>query len=227
MGDSNAIIENLSVDCMVYGFEDNKLKILLFRHRDGVSKGQWALPGGFVEQFENVDKAADRILCDTTGIDDVFLDQFRLFGDVERYPFRRVVTMSYFALVRPEHHQIIPGLPAEEVKWFDVANIPQLIFDHNEIVGSALKFLKEKVKHEPIGVNLLPAHFTLDQLKTLYEVILETTLDEEVFRNNVLLMKPLKEVILAGDENSDGEKYFSFDMEVYHKFLAKGFSFDF
>ena len=190
-------------------------------------KGRWALPEGFVHVDETLDAAALRELREEAGLIDVFLEQLYTFGDVERDPRERVVSVAYYALVNPSKHPTQAATDAANAKWFPVSKVPKLVFDHRAILATALARLKSKVRYEPIGFELLPPKFTLSQLQHLYEAILETPLDKRNFRKKVLsfgLLVPLKEMLRAGRHRP--AQLFRFDGERYEKLKKRGFNFE-
>lgn len=162
---SDTIIEALSIDCLIFGFKQKELDILLVQHGEGISKGKWALPGGWIKYNEGIDEAATRILNDLTGVSNIYLEQLEAFGNVERYPTKRVITIAYYALVKPENYTLHAGFTAADAKWFSVSNVPALPYDHAKILIQGLDYLKHKLRHEPVGFNLLPRKFTLLQLQ--------------------------------------------------------------
>lgn len=224
---SDAIIDALSIDCLIFGFKKNELDILLVQHAEGISKGRWALPGGWIKYNESTDEAANRLLHDLTGLSKVYLEQLKVFGDVERYPNKRVITIAYSALVKPEDYTLHPGFTAADVKWFKISEIPDLPYDHNTILETGLKQLRHKVQHEPIGFNLLPKKFTLLQLQELYEAILEKKVDKPNFRRklmNMNLLVPCEEK--QKDVSHRAANLYRFDKKIYDKLTTKGFTFE-
>lgn len=179
------IIETISIDCLVFGLNKGQLEILLVQHGEGIREGCWGLPGGWIRTNEDLDAAAYRLLQDLTGLEDIYLEQLKTFGRAGRYPNRRVVTVAYYALIQPEHYDLVAGFTASDVRWEAVSECNELIYDHNEILASGLEHLKHQVCHEPIGFNLLPEKFTLLQLQELYEVILGVKLDKPNFRRKI------------------------------------------
>ncbi|MBL4826467.1 MAG: NUDIX hydrolase, partial [Spongiibacteraceae bacterium] len=194
------VIAELSVDNLIFGLNDNKLKVLLIKHGEGLSEGHWGLPGGWVKYSESLEDAAARILFELSGINNVFLEQLQTFSGVNRYPTRRVISAAYYVLIRPDKHDLVAGDVTLDATWFDIKKLPKLIFDHKEIVNSGIKFLKHKIRHEPIGFNLLPKKFTLLELQELYEAILDVTLDKPNFRRKMTKM----DLLLACNEKKVG-----------------------
>lgn len=225
---STDVIDALTIDCTIFGFQESKLKVLLVKHADGIIKDQWALPGGWVAYNENVDTAAKRLLRDLTGVKDLYLEQLKAFGTVDRYPVKRVITIAYYALTRPEIYELIPGFTASDAKWFNVDELKNLPYDHGEILHFSWNRLKRQVKHEPIGFNLLPEKFTLLQLQELYEAILETSLDKPNFRRKIMKM----DLLISCREKQAGVSHraanlYRFDKEVYDNLKEEGFIFEF
>lgn len=221
------IIDVLSVDCLIFGFNETGLDILLVKHAGGISKGKWALPGGWIQYNESVENAANRILHDLTGVSNIYLDQFRTFSDVSRYPTKRVITIVYYALVKPENYTLKAGFTADDARWFNIHEVPKLPYDHNKILRAGFNHLKHKVRHEPIGFNLLPKKFTLLQLQKLYEAILEVQLDKPNFRRKLIKMNLL---VPCDEKQKDvshrAAQLYRFDKKVYNKLLERGFSFE-
>src|SRR5256885_1246651 len=191
----------LTVDCVVFGFDEGELKVLLIERGLEPFKGRWALPGGFVRVDETLDEAARRELEEEAGLKNVFLEQLYTFGEVERDPRERVVSVAYYALVKLAAHATKAATDAADARWFPLSKIPKLAFDHAEILATALARLKSKVRYQPIGFELLPPKFTLSALQHLYEAVLETKLDKRNFRKKVLgpgLLAPLKQSQMTG-----------------------------
>jgi ADP-ribose pyrophosphatase YjhB (NUDIX family) len=226
--DLQETIDSLSIDCIVFGFQESKLKVLLVKHAEGIIKDRWALPGGYVTYNENLDDAAYRLLKDLTGVKELFLEQLKAFGDVARYPGNRVITIAYYALTRPENYQLIPGFTASDARWFSIDEIKDLPYDHNQILAFSWQRLKRKVKYAPIGFNLLPEKFTLFQLQELYEAILEIKLDKPNFRRKIMKM----DLLVSCDEKQNGVSHraanlYHFDKQVYDQLTEDGFIFEF
>lgn len=221
------VVDALSIDCLIFGFQHDKLHILLVKHGEGISMGNWGLPGGWVLCNESLDQAAYRLLRDLTGLHDIFLEQLKAFGDPNRFPGKRVITIAYFALIAEDRYQLVPGFTASDACWFDLASTPELIYDHQQILDYGFAQLRHKVQHEPIGFNLLPERFTLLQLQSLYEAILGVKLDKPNFRRKILKMKLLVE---TGENEQNvshrAAQLYRFDEAVYQRLLTSGFSFE-
>ena len=217
----------LTVDCVVFGFDEGELKVLLIQRGLEPFKGRWALPGGFVRVEETLDDAARRELEEEAGLKNVFLEQLYTFGKVDRDPRERVVSVAYYALVKLATHETKAATDAADAKWFPISKVPKLAFDHAEILATALARLKGKVRYEPIGFELLPPKFTLSQLQHLYEAVLECKLDKRNFRKKVLgfgLLIPLKETQMVGRHRP--AQLFRFNTDKYEKLKQRGFNFE-
>jgi 8-oxo-dGTP diphosphatase len=222
-----SIIESVSIDCNIFGFEGNELQILLIKRNTEPSKSMWALPGGFIQTKENLKDAAKRILEEMTGAKNIYMEQVYTFGDVNRYPLRRVITITYYALVKPGNYELNPGPDASEAKWFSIKEIPSLPFDHKKIFTYSLEHLQLKVQREPIGFELLPKKFSLTELQMLYEAILDKQLDKRNFRKKFLKMGLLVKL----SEKQKGVAHraatlYKFDPNIYEAMKKKGFNFD-
>jgi len=217
----------LTVDCVVFGLDEEDLKIILIQRDREPFEGRWAIPGGFVHIDESLEEAAIRELKEETGIQNVFLEQLYTFGDIDRDPRERVVSVAYYALVNLRDHDIRATTDARNAAWFSVDDIPSLPFDHDRIVEVALMRLKGKVTYEPIGFELLPEKFTLTQLQRMYEKILERDIDKRNFRKKILgmgLLKELDEVQI--DVAHRAARLYMFDKKKYFQLKKKGFSFE-
>jgi 8-oxo-dGTP diphosphatase len=217
----------LTVDCVVFGFDEGELKVLLIQRGLEPFKGRWALPGGFVRVDETMDEAARRELAEETGLKSIFLEQLYTFGAVNRDPRERVVSVAYYALVKLSEHRARAATDAANAEWFPVSKTPKLAFDHADILATALARLKAKVRYEPIGFELLPPKFTLTELQHLYEAVLGADLDKRNFRKKVLsfgLLVPLKETQMAGRHRP--AQLFRFDAVKYEKLKKRGFNFE-
>lgn len=221
------VVKNISIDCVIFGFENSTLEVLLIKRAIKPAKGQWALPGGFIKKDELVKDAAQRILEETTGVKNIYLEEITIFDKIDRYPLRRVFTIGYFALIKPEQYSLTTGIDTSEVKWVKLSELPKLPFDHNEIVKVALEKLRTRIRYRPIGFELLPEKFTLPQLQSLYEVILGKKLDKRNFRKKLLSMNLLKK-LKGKNKNSRRRPAFlyRFDKKNYERLKEKGFNFE-
>ena len=217
----------LTVDCVVFGFDEAALKVLLIERHAEPFRGRWALPGGFVRRDESLEEAARRQLQEETGITRLFLEQLFTFGDVERDPRERAVTVAYYALVKLSDHRVRAASDAARAAWFAVDDLPALAFDHAAIVDAALARLKGKVRYQPIGFELLPPKFTLSQLQHLYETILERPLDKRNFRKKILSMEFLVELDeIEQDVAHRAARLYSFNRRKYDQLVRAGFNFE-
>lgn len=215
----------LTVDCVVFGAADDGLKLLLIERAVEPFKGRYALPGGFVDMDETTEEAARRELEEETGLKASFLEQLYTFSRVDRDPRERVVSVAYFALVRPS--AVVGGDDAASAQWVDADELPPLAFDHDEIVQVALERLRAKIRYQPIGFELLPPKFTLGQLQRLYEDILGRALDKRNFRKAILRMGVLDEL----DEVEEGVSHrpprlYRFNKAAYKRLAKQGFNFE-
>lgn len=217
----------LTVDCVVFGLDDEDLKILLIKRGGAPFEGSWAIPGGFVELDESLDVAARRELEEETGLKKVFLEQLYTFGAPQRDPRERVVTVAYFALVRLSDHKVKAATDARQALWFSVDDLPKLAFDHDSIIQMAHDRLQAKVRYQPLGFELLPQKFTLRQLQQLYEVILDRELDKRNFRKKILGMEILEETDeVEADVAHRAARLYRFDKKAYRKLMRQGFHFE-
>lgn len=217
----------LTVDCVVFGFDDSDLKVLLIQRDLPPFKGKWALPGGFVRTDETLDEAARRELREETGLADVFLEQLYTFGEIKRDPRERVVTVAYYALVPLIRHTPHAATDARNAAWFGLADVPSLAFDHANILAAAVERLRGKIRYQPVGFELLPEKFTLSQLQHLYEAIMERPLDKRNFRKKILAMDLLIETDeIEQDVAHRAARLYRFDEGKYRRLVKKGFNFE-
>lgn len=221
----------LTVDCVIFGYdhrlEKADLKILLIERDIEPFRGKWALPGGFVQIDETLEAAAKRELHEETGLAKVYLEQLFTFGTIDRDPRGRVISVSYFALVNLVEESIQAGTDARSVQWFSLKEMPALAFDHKTIITTAIERLRGKVKYQPIGFELLPKNFTLTELQTLYETVLETSLDKRNFRKKIESYQLLRDT----GETQRGKAHraarlYTFDHKRYKQLEKYGFLFE-
>jgi ADP-ribose pyrophosphatase YjhB (NUDIX family) len=218
---------SVTVDCVVFGLDEGDLKIILIERDREPFRGRWALPGGFIHLDESLEQAALRELREETGIRNVFLEQLYTFGDVNRDPRGRVISVAYYALVNLCDHTVKAATDARSAAWFSVDDIPKLAFDHNKVLDMALRRLRGKVRYEPIGFELLPPKFTLTQLQRMYEKILEQEIDKRNFRKKILSMELLKELDeVQLDVAHRAARLYRFDEKKYRQLKEKGFNFE-
>ena len=177
----------MTVDPVIFTLRDDKLQVLLIRRGEEPFIGCWAIPGGFVRQEESLEDAALRELSEETGVTEAYLEQLYTYGDPDRDPRGRVVTVAYFALIRADAPiRLEGGNDASQASWFSVDQLPDLAFDHDEIIRYALRRLRYKLEYSAVGFELLPENFTLSELQYTYEIILGEELDKRNFRRRIL-----------------------------------------
>ena len=207
----------LSVDCIIFGFDEGKLKILIGKRKMDPGRGEWSLYGGFVRSDESVDDAASRTLFELTGLRNLFMRQVGAFGNVDRDPGERVVSIAYYALINVRDYDDILRR-AHGLEWMDVNEIPQLYSDHNEMVQKARKMMQQKLATEPVGFRLLPSLFTLTQLQKLYEAVNGVELDKRNFRKHVKEMDFIEKTELIDKTSSKRGAYlYRFNKRVYNE----------
>jgi len=217
----------LTIDIVVFALDDDDLKVMLIERDLKPFAGRWALPGGFVRVDEALEDAARRELEEETGLTDIFLEQLYTFGEIERDPRERVVTVAYFALVNLEGHRVAASSDARSAAWFATNDLPQLAFDHNRILDTALDRLRGKLRYQPVGFELLPAKFPLRRLQHLYEVVLDRKLDKRNFRKKILSLDILVELNeIEKDVAHRAAKLYRFDKTKYDRKHRGGFHFE-
>ncbi|WP_188152215.1 NUDIX hydrolase [Teredinibacter waterburyi] len=220
-------LQGLSIDNLIFGLHGSELKVLLIKHGEGIREGEWALPGGWIKQNEDLREAASRLLRDLTGISHPYLEQLKAFGKVDRYPAERVVTITYYALISADQYPLVAGFSASDASWVSAFDTPALVFDHKEILTYGIQLLQHQVRHKPIGFNLLPEKFTLLQLQELYEAILNIKLDKPNFRRKFMKMN----LLTPCNEKQKGVAHraanlYRFDKDNYSNLTEQGFSFE-
>lgn len=218
----------LAVDCIIFGYDiiEKEIKLLLSKRIFEPAKGKWSLAGGFVETDESLDEAASRILRKLTGLDSVYMEQSYAYGEKDRDPGDRVVSVAYFALIPIRD---IDKVLAEQngVSWRSLSRLPDLIFDHPLMVKRALTDLQNQVKIKPVGFELLPEKFTLVQLQNLYDAIYQRKVDKRNFRKKILSMCILEKLDEKERETSKkGAYYYKFNELTYKKLIQNGFYFN-
>ena len=225
---SHATKHLVAVDCIIFGYDllDKEIKLLLFKRIVEPAKGKWSLTGGFVKKNESLDDAASRILRKLTGLESVYMKQSYSYGDTKRDPGGRVISVAYFALIA--HRDIDKELAAKNgVHWRSIKRLPDLIFDHPEMVSRALAELQNQIKIKPVGFELLPDKFTLVQLQALYEALYQREIDKRNFRKKILSMDILEKLDEKEKVTSKkGAYYYRFIKERYETFKQNGFYFN-
>ncbi len=245
------ILNPVSVDCVIFGFDNSGMRILL-NQTDGEvlkhalpmqanpeqirqiyekhpifnSEQKWSLFGEHVPEEQDLDEFAKDLLFQVTGLNDLYLKQFHTFGSLRRVPYTRVITIGYYALINPDYYHLKQSKLAKSLQWFNLNELPNLIFDHLEIIQSALSKLRQEVMYHPVGFHLLPDKFTLTEIQSLYEVILNKKMDTRNFRKKLAKMKLL---IDSGDKQQNvahrAAKLYQFDIQVYEKLKEEGLNF--
>ncbi|MEL6143153.1 MAG: NUDIX domain-containing protein [Bacteroidota bacterium] len=216
-----------TVDNVIFGFDEGDLKVLLIKRNEEPYDGYWALPGYFVRPDENLEDAAQRVLREATGIENVWLEQVHTFGSVNRHAFGRVITVAYYSLIKINDFVTKPAGVAEKLSWYRIKDLPLLAFDHGEILQVALERLRRSIRTRPVGFELLPPEFTLTDLQHLYEAIWETDLEKRNFRKKILSMNLLIDLgrMQEGVAHRPARLY-SFDEDKYRELTEEGFSFE-
>ena len=217
---------SVTTDCVIFGFDGNKLKVLLVERGVGPFKGKWALPGGFLKMDESAEEGALRELKEETGLTGAYVRQFHTFTAPDRDPRERVITIAYYALVRLQDVQ--GGDDAAKAQWFSLDEVPALAFDHDQILRKAERALRKQIHFEPIGFELLPEKFTMKALQQLYEAILNVKFDRRNFYNKMLHMGLLNRLgeTIQGQGRKDAILY-TFNPQMYEEMKQKGFRLEF
>ena len=206
----------LSVDCIIFGFEQNKLKVLIGKRQMDPGRGEWSLYGGFVRNDESLDEAAKRTLYDLTGIRNLDMFQVGAFGEVSRDPGERVVSVAYYALINVADYSN-RLLKDHGVEWVNIEELPTMYSDHNEMICKARKLLQQKIKYEPIGFQLLPKLFTLTQLQRLYEAVNGEEIDKRNFRKRIKDMDFIEKTELIDKVSSRrGASLYRFNKKMFN-----------
>jgi ADP-ribose pyrophosphatase YjhB (NUDIX family) len=216
---------HVATDCIVFGFDAGKLKLLIFKRQLEPFRGSFSLIGSFVGLEEDVDTAARRVLKNITGLENIYLEQLKTFGKADRDPGGRCISIAHYALIRIDDNnkKLVAKYGAF---WYDLDVLPPLVLDHSEMVDVALKTLRQKAKHQPLGFELLPRKFTLPQLQILYEAIYQRPLDPRNFRKKVLSLKVLTKLNEKDKSSSKRGAYlYKFNQKKYEKLLKSGFDF--
>ena len=218
----------IAVDAIVFGYADNKLNVLLINQKFGELKNQWALVGGFVKDSETLNDAVNRELQEETGIKVNYLEQLFTFGDkVDRDPRFRVISVAYFGLVNSTKLVLKADSDAEDAKWFSISDLPNLAFDHKDILKTAQIRLQSKLTYQPIGFDLLPKEFLFSELENLYCTILEKEIDRRNFRKKILSFGIVEETEKFGNKiKGRPAKLYKFNKLKYNKLTKGGFLFD-
>lgn len=216
----------ITVDCVIFGFEENELKVLLIRSDLQYFQGKWSLLGDILKQDEEVEAAAYRVLLQRTGMNGVFLEQVKTFGRPDRHPGGRVITIAYCSLLNIRHHEL--KIYDNELHWHSVTSLADMAFDHQLIVDECYQWLKKRIQEHPLAFNLLPEKFSLRELQSLYETILGVELDRRNFRKKFFSM----DFLIDMDEYEENVphrpgKLYKFNFDKYEQNKRKWFAIDF
>jgi 8-oxo-dGTP diphosphatase len=217
-------IASITVDCVLFGFNEGKLKVLLIKRASDPEQGKWALPGGFMEPEETLEMSARRVLEMLTGVAEVYMQQLKVFSDINRHPSARVITVAYYALVNPDNYPLKPSWHASEAYWCELDRLPALGFDHKEILETAEQTLRKDIQVKPLGFELLPKKFTLHELQNLYEAILNHKLDRRNFRRKLKSLAILNELNEVKKGAHKDAYLYSFDKKAYDKLVKEGYA---
>ena len=213
---------HVAVDCIIFGFDQSELKLLIHKRRFEPAQGQWSLFGGFVKQDEGLDEAANRVLFELTGLDKIYMEELQSYGKIERDPAARVISVAYYALI-PAKEYSEASSNNHGATWVSMRELPKLIMDHKLMVAKGLRRLKRRASTQPLGFELLPREFTMPQLQALYEAIYQSTLDKRNFRKKILSMDvliKLNEKDMSGSRK--GAFLYRFDKKKYQKLVDGG-----
>ncbi len=219
---------HVAVDSIIFGYDEGgrELKLLLLKRNFQPAMGEWSLMGGFLTKDESIDEAAKRILLQLTGLSNVYMEQLYSFGEINRDPGDRIISVAYFALIKINDSDL-ELVRNHGATWVPISSLPQLIFDHDQMVERAMKKLQVRARTQPIGFELLPQKFTIPQLQGLYEAIYNKPLDKRNFRRKLLAMDLLEKLEEKEKESSrKGAWYYRFDAKKYEDLLKRGFNFE-
>jgi 8-oxo-dGTP diphosphatase len=216
----------ITIDCVIFGFEENELKVLLIRSDLKCYEGKWSLLGDIVGETEQLDEAAYRVLQQRTGMNDVFLQQVKTFGNPDRHPGGRVITVAYCSLLNIRHHEL--KIYDNELHWHAVKTLDNMAFDHQQVIDECYKWLQKRIQEHPLAFNLLPEKFSLRELQNLYEAILGVELDRRNFRKKFFSM----DFLIDQDEYEENVphrpgKLYKFSFEKYEQNKRKWIGIDF
>ncbi|MEJ6582522.1 MAG: NUDIX domain-containing protein [Crocinitomicaceae bacterium] len=212
---------SFSLDCLIFGFQDGQLKVLLIKRAMEPYMGQWAIPGDLLYPAEDLPDAATRILTELTSLEDVVLHQGRTFGKPDRHPQGRVITNAYFALVQIDDIQAKAASWADELKWVPINEVGELAFDHNEILASTYEILKNKLKTEPVCFDLLPEKFALNEMQQLFDYTFDTKMDKANFRKKIKSIPLVSLNVKQKNVKHRPANLFMFDNDMYEEIVEK------
>ncbi len=208
----------VSVDCIIFGFENNKLKLLIGKRNMDPGRGEWSLYGGFVGEKESLDDAANRVLYELTGLKGLYMRQVAAFGDIDRDPGERVISVAYCALINVNDYDN-KLLDEHQLEWVNLDELPVLYSDHNDMVKKAISMLSRRISTEPLSFNLLPDMFTLTQLQHVYEAILGEPIDKRNFRKRIGSMDFIQKTGLIDKKSSKrGAALYTFNENLFNEY---------
>lgn len=216
---------HVALDCIIFGFDKGELKLLIHKRRFEPFMGHWSLFGGFLQKGESLENAASRILNELTGLEKIYMEELQTYGEIERDPAGRVISVAYFSLI-PAHRYLEEYSKQYGATWVSLKDLPKLIMDHDIMVEKGLRRLRRRASSQPIGFELLPKEFTIPQLQTLYEAIYQSKLDKRNFRKKILSMDVL--IKLEEKDKSTSRKgafLYRFDKKRYKKLADAGYNF--
>lgn len=216
-----------AVDCIIFGVDENILKLLVFKREVEPLAGQWSLLGSFINADESVDSAAERVLKELTGLENLYMEQLRCYGQADRDPGERVLSIAYWSLIRADHYREF-SIADHHAEWVAVSELPELVLDHPQMVQDAVNHLRERAKFHPVGFELLPEQFTLPQLLRVYEAIFGRSLDDRNFRKKLLKANLIERLDKKDMSTSKKGSYlYKFKKQTYRKLSEEGYSFGF
>ena len=216
----------LTVDAVVFGYEEGKITVLLIKRKYEPFKNKWAIPGGFIQNDESLEQAVERELYEETGVKINYLEQLYTFGEQKRDPRGRIVSIAYFGLVRPTAFKLFASTDAEDAQWFSIDELPELSFDHKEILELAIKRLQGKITYEPIGFELLDKKFPFSDLEKLYSTLLGRKVDRRNFRKKIVGLNVLDELDEKVSKGSGRPaNLFQFNQKRYFQLKKEGIIF--
>lgn len=215
----------IATDCIIFGFDNQSIKLLVFKRKVAPFAGEWSLIGSFVKNNESVNDAAKRVLRETTGLENVFMKQSKVYGEVERDPGARCITIGQYALIRLDD-QDVELVEKYGAVWYDLDEMPNLVLDHDKLVEDALSHLRLKASYQPIGFELLPEKFTIPKLQSLYESIYQKKFDDRNFRKKIIALDVLTKLDEKDKSTSKkGAFLYKFNRKKYDKLVEKGINF--
>lgn len=216
----------VAVDCIIFGFDSEKIKLLLFKRKVKPLKGAWSLVGAFIKENLSLNDAAKQVLFESTGLKDIYLEELQTYSAVDRDPGARVISVAHYSLIRLHEYEL-ESVEKFDAHWFDLDEVPELILDHGQMVEDAIKKLRSKARYQPIGFELLPEKFTIPQLQTLYQCIFQKELDSRNFRKKILSFDILTK---TGEKDKSGSKkgafLYKFNRDRFEDLIENGNSFE-